>query len=255
MPKSSASPLTHSQYGRDAASVFGSYGFSETKAYQLYAATDFQAVIADLQAISTPNFAPDLPDMRMPILLLAGAYDEDHTALKAATNKLPNATFASLPGHDHVTAYMQTDLVVELLTKFLAQVEKAALDDATTAKIETIVKKAMTDYPVPGFELCIVKDGQVVYNKGFGLANVASNRPMTPNPFLPGFHLQVADRDGRHAVGGACTRLTSTSRLLPICRTSRMADPRYKDITVRMLLSRLACLTCRSLGMPARPDD
>ena len=47
----------------------------------------------------------------------------DYLALKAATNKLPNATFASLPGYDHGTAFLQTDLVVEHVTKFLAQVE------------------------------------------------------------------------------------------------------------------------------------
>ena len=172
--------LTPEKYGREVADFSGSYGFSEAKTYALYAATDFEAAIADIQSFSAENFAPDLPDMTMPILLLAGAYDEDNTALKAATNKLPNATFASLPGYDHGTTFLQTNLVLEHVTKFLAQVEKAVLDDATVAKIETIVNQAVTDYPVPGFELCIVKDGQVVYNKGFGLANVASNRPMTP---------------------------------------------------------------------------
>ena len=39
---------------------------------------------------------------------------------------------------------------------------------------------AMTDYPTPGFEMCIVKDGQVVYNEGFGMADVEDGRPMTP---------------------------------------------------------------------------
>ena len=52
-----------------------------------------------------------------------GTLDDNYLALKAATNKLPNATFASLPGYDHGTAFLQTDLVVEQVTKFLAQVE------------------------------------------------------------------------------------------------------------------------------------
>ncbi|MFZ1464262.1 MAG: alpha/beta fold hydrolase, partial [Anaerolineae bacterium] len=230
------------EYGRMAADVLSGYGFSWPEIYAIYAATDFEAIIADLQAISAQNFAADLPGMTIPILLLAGAYDEDHTALKAATNKLPNATFASLPGHDHMTAFMQTDLVVELLTKFLAQVEKAALDDATTAKIETIVKQAMTDYPVPGFELCIVKDGQVVYNKGFGLANVASNRPMTPQS------VSTQASISKSLTAMAVMQLVEPHKIdldkpvtayLPYFT---MADPRYKDITVRMLLSHMSGL-------------
>jgi CubicO group peptidase (beta-lactamase class C family) len=43
------------------------------------------------------------------------------------------------------------------------------MDAATTAKSDAIVQKAMSDNPIPGFEMCVVKDGQVVYNKGFGL--------------------------------------------------------------------------------------
>jgi hypothetical protein len=37
---------------------------------------------------------------------------------------------------------------------------KAKLDDATVGKIDAVVKKAMTDYPTPGFAMCIVKDGR-----------------------------------------------------------------------------------------------
>lgn len=54
------------------------------------------------------------------------------------------------------------------------------LDNVTVAKIDAIIQKAMTDYPTPGFTMCIVKDGQVVYRKGFGLADVEGQRPMTP---------------------------------------------------------------------------
>ena len=54
------------------------------------------------------------------------------------------------------------------------------LDEATVAKIEAIVTKAMTDDPTPGFAMCIVKDGQVVYSQGLGLADVEHQRAMTP---------------------------------------------------------------------------
>ena len=107
--------------GRDAASYLGQYGFPEDEIYALYSAIDFEAVIADLQTFSTENFASDLPDMSMPILLLVGSQDGDKAALMAAADKLPNATFTSLRGYNHTTAYMQTGLVVEQVTKFLAE--------------------------------------------------------------------------------------------------------------------------------------
>lgn len=108
--------------GREAASYFGQYGFPEDEIYAIYSAIDFEAVIADLQTFSSENFAPDLPDMSMPILLLVGSQDGDKTALMAAANELPNATFVSMRGYNHATAYLQTDLVVEQVTKFLAEV-------------------------------------------------------------------------------------------------------------------------------------
>lgn len=107
--------------GHEAASYFGQYGFPEDEIYALYSTIDFEAVIADLQTFSTENFAPDLSDMSMPILLLVGSQDGDKAALMAAADKLPNATFTSLRGYNHATAYMQTGLVVEQVTKFLAE--------------------------------------------------------------------------------------------------------------------------------------
>ena len=107
--------------GHEAASYFGQYGFPEDEIYAIYSTIDFEAVIADLQTFSTENFASDLPDMSMPILLLVGSQDGDKAALMAAADKLPNATFTSLRGYNHTTAYMQTGLVVEQVTKFLAE--------------------------------------------------------------------------------------------------------------------------------------
>ena len=62
----------------------------------------------------------------------------------------------------------------------VTSVPTSKLDEATVAKIEAIVTKAMTDYPMPGFAMCMVKDGQVVYSQGLGLADVEHQRAMTP---------------------------------------------------------------------------
>lgn len=121
------------------------------------------------------------------------------------------------------------------------------LDDATVAKIEAIVAKAMTDYPTPGFAMCIVKDGQVVYSKGFGFADLASKRPVTAQSLL------VQASVTKSLVSMAILRLAEQGKIdldepvttyLPYFT---MKDEGYKKITVRMLLSHRA-------GLPNSPD-
>ena len=58
-----------------------------------------------------------------------------------------------------------------------ASTSEVLLDEATVAQIAGIVEQAMVDDPIPGFELCIVQDGQVVYSEGFGLANLEEAGP------------------------------------------------------------------------------
>jgi len=123
-----------------------------------------------------------------------------------------------------------------------------SLDDTTTAKIDAIVEKAMTDFPTPGFELCIVKDGDVVYSKGFGLADVAENRAATPQT------LNLQASISKSMTAAAIMRLAEQGLIdldapvtdyLPYFT---MADDRYPAITVRMLLSHRS-------GMPDSPAN
>ena len=65
-----------------------------------------------------------------------------------------------------------------------ASTSEVLLDETTVAQIEGIVEQAMIDDPIPGFELCVVKDGQVAYSEGFGVANLEEDRPVTPQSLL-----------------------------------------------------------------------
>ncbi|MCB0229889.1 MAG: serine hydrolase, partial [Anaerolineae bacterium] len=90
---------------------------------------------------------------------------------------------------------------------------------------------AMTDYPTPGFEMCIVKDDQVVYNKGFGLANVASDRPMTPQSVSTQASISkslTAMAVMQLVEQGKVDLDTPVTAYLPYFT---MADPRYEEIT------------------------
>lgn len=122
------------------------------------------------------------------------------------------------------------------------------LDDATVAKIETIIQKAMTDYPTPGFTMCIVKDGQVVYSKGFGLADVASQRPMTLHSVSTEYSIaksMTAMAVMQLVEQGKVNLDAPVTTYLPYFT---MADLRYQAITVRMLLNHTS-------GMPDDPWD
>jgi len=131
-----------------------------------------------------------------------------------------------------------TDIAAKLAT---------ALDDATVAKIEGIIQKAMTDYPVPGLAMCIVKDGQVVYSKGFGFADVESKKPVTPQSVLIQASITkslVAMAIMKLAEQGTIDLDAPVTTYLPYFT---MKDEQYKKITVRMLLSHRA-------GLPNSPD-
>ena len=45
----------------------------------------------------------------------------------------------------------------------------AARADAQTAALDAYIEKAMADWKLPGLSIAVVKDGQTVYLKGFGL--------------------------------------------------------------------------------------
>ncbi len=49
------------------------------------------------------------------------------------------------------------------------------------AKIETLVEKIMTNGQVPGAAVGIVKNGELVYAKGFGVGKLGSDEPVTPD--------------------------------------------------------------------------
>jgi CubicO group peptidase (beta-lactamase class C family) len=120
---------------------------------------------------------------------------------------------------------------------------EAGLEAVTAAKIDAIVEKAMTDFPTPGLAMCVVNDGQVVYDKGFGMADVASNRTMTPQsvstqasvskPLTAMAIMQLVE-------AGVIDLDAPVTTYLPYFT---MADPRYKEITPRMLLSHMSGLS------------
>ena len=124
-------------------------------------------------------------------------------------------------------------------TAYGAETAKPAttLDEATVAKIESIANVAMAKSEVPGMAVCVVKDGQMVYAKGFGVAELGTDRPITPQTAfkaasvtktLTAVAIMQLVEQGKVDLDAAVTTY------LP---WFTMADDRYKDITVRQVMA------------------
>src|SRR3954453_16821874 len=50
-----------------------------------------------------------------------------------------------------------------------------------TPALESFIFEKMSATRLPGLSIALVKDGEVVYARGFGLADIARARPVTPN--------------------------------------------------------------------------
>ncbi len=67
-------------------------------------------------------------------------------------------------------------LFILLFTNANAQVPSFIKDS-----IDTYVNRALTDWKIPGVAVSIVKDGKVVYSKGFGVRDIETKEPVDEN--------------------------------------------------------------------------
>jgi CubicO group peptidase (beta-lactamase class C family) len=111
------------------------------------------------------------------------------------------------------------------------------LDNALVTKIEAAITQTMKRSQIPGLAIGIIKDGQVVYSKGFGLAEVDTDRTATPETVF-----QLGS-DSKMMVGIAIMQLKEQGKIdldAPVTTYLpyfQLADERYKEITIRQILS------------------
>jgi pimeloyl-ACP methyl ester carboxylesterase len=98
--------------------LLGSYLTPVLRAQLL--ANDLQALLVLTQ--DRAALEEVLPQMTMPCLLFVGETDPRFPQVQQCVTHLPNATFFSLPGCDHVAALTRSDLVLPHVLTFLAKV-------------------------------------------------------------------------------------------------------------------------------------
>jgi CubicO group peptidase (beta-lactamase class C family) len=124
--------------------------------------------------------------------------------------------------------------------------EPAAADAAALAEVAAVdnsIKTFITKSKIRGASLAVVKDGAIVYAKGYGYANVASKEPVEP------YHLFRIASVSKLITATGIMQLVKAGVLSldqkvfgpegilndPVYCSYR--DPRYEKITVKMLLN------------------
>lgn len=91
-----------------------------------YLKQDPEAQIAAITVRSdTPGLSDNLASVTQPVLTFAGTEDGNHDFVKKAAGEMPTASFVSLEGHDHGSAFHRSDAVLPHVTKFLAEVKSS----------------------------------------------------------------------------------------------------------------------------------
>lgn len=111
------------------------------------------------------------------------------------------------------------------------------LDESTLGWVNRMVEASMAVNEIPGFAIGIVKDGQIVYAAGYGVAERGSERAMTPQTLVPAASLSTqftAAAILQLAARGAVGLDAPAAAYLP---DVAFADPRLTGVTVRQLLA------------------
>jgi CubicO group peptidase (beta-lactamase class C family) len=113
-----------------------------------------------------------------------------------------------------------------------------ALPDQARNRLEAVISQAMRDQKIPGFAIGIVKDGRLVYSRGFGVMRVGNpDRPVTA---LTLFHMASITKP---FVATAIMQLVEQGTLNlddPVIKHLPyfvLKDSRYKEITVRQMVT------------------
>lgn len=102
--------------------IFGRRWTAEEKA--LCAANDLKAMIALLSVDERLDIEKLLPTVTVPCLLFGGEEDPWYAGAEKCSRRMPNATFVSLPGLDHIEGIYRIDLVLPHVIKFMAEVSQ-----------------------------------------------------------------------------------------------------------------------------------
>ena len=164
-------------------------------------------------------------------------------SLSARVSENEKVTFGVHPGKEKVTV---PTLRVRPLEKpeLIEETGLLLRDDFNAEQVDRFVDAYMKYHRIPGLSLAIVKDGEIVYGKGFGVKSLAKDDPVRDSTVFevasmtkPMFAFAVC----RLVERGVLDLDTPLWKYLPYSDIEN--DERYKKITARMVL-------CHRAGFP-----
>ena len=110
------------------------------------------------------------------------------------------------------------------------------------SRLEPIIQKTMSENHVPGLAIGVVKNGRLIYAKGFGVARLGESRAITPASL---FHMASVTK---LFVATAVMQLVEQGRVeldAPVVKYLpyfKLNDDRYATITVRQMLNHTSAI-------------
>jgi CubicO group peptidase (beta-lactamase class C family) len=107
-------------------------------------------------------------------------------------------------------------------------------------ELEPKIKEEIQKGNIPGFAIGVIKDGKLIYAKGFGVAKIGGDTPVTSKSL---FHMASVTKT---FVATAVMQLVETGKIdldAPLIRYLpyfKMNDERYRVITIRQMLSHIS---------------
>ncbi len=148
---------------------------------------------------------------------------------------------------------MKSILFLSLTLSAMAFAQPSAdrLPDAVTSAIDAYINRSVGTQKIPGVALGVVKDGKLIYAKGYGVANVEHKIPVTPETMF---------QSG--SVGKAFTVIAvlmlADDRVIdldsPIKTYIPESPPAWDRITVRHMLEHTSGMTGYPDGLDFRKD-
>lgn len=134
---------------------------------------------------------------------------------------------------------LSAKLLIALLVP-VALNSQVRAQDGTTSRVDDYMKAEMQRQRIPGASLAVVKDGQIILAKGYGLANVEHQVAVKPETIFQSGSM------GKQFTATAVMMLVEAGKLNlsdPITKYFTDAPDSWKNITVRHLLTHTAGTT------------
>jgi D-alanyl-D-alanine carboxypeptidase len=133
----------------------------------------------------------------------------------------------------------------------LVLVSGCAAQDDMSAKVDEYIKAEMQKQRIPGLSLAVIKDGQILHAKGYGFANVEHQVPVKPETIFQSGSV------GKQFTATALMILVEEGKINlddKINKYLKIAPERWKDVTVRHLLTHTAGMIMYPKNLNLRQD-